>query len=143
MNRGKGEIKTGHRSPSGIVTRAGKTSSIPKPRALGTPKMEEKQKSSTDIQRVLDRLDSIETSLEAKIDDVISSQELTGEKTSERIKKTEDAVLVNTEHVSVLKDDTKGVKVQLKSHGARLAELEDKIERIEREKRRTTLIIEG
>ena len=45
--------------------------------------------------------------------------------------------------VSALKGESEGVKVQLKVHGARLVEVEDKIERLERERRRNVLVIDG
>ena len=133
---------TSMRNPSGVGTRASKPSNIPRSATPGTPKMGSEKKDPTDLQRVLDRLDSIEGSLEAKIDNVIANQELATNNLNERIKKTEDGALVQTERVSALKDESCGVKVQLKVHGARLADIENKIERLEREKR-STLVIEG
>ena len=131
------------RIPSGISTRASKPTNIPRPASPGTPRMGSEKKDPTDIQRVLDRLDGIEERLEAKIDNVIANQELATHNLTERIDKTEGEALVQSEHISALKDDTSGVKVQLKVHGARLTDLENKIERLEREKRRSTLVIEG
>ena len=140
MNGGKGEIKSSQRYTSGIVTRAGKPSHIPRP---GKPKVDSERRDPTDIQRVLDRLDSIEDSLDTKINNVITSQEMAAGKLGERIKKNEEEVLVQSERVSALKDDNNGVKVQLRVHGAPLSDIEFKIERLEREKRRATLQIDG
>ena len=143
MYGGKGELKPSQRNQSGIVTRASKPSSMPRPSTPGTPKAGVDHKDHTDTQRVLDRLDKIEISLESKIDDAIKGQELAASILGDRITKADEKVLVQTEQISALKDNACGVKVQLKVHGTRINEIEEKIERIEREKRRSTLIIEG
>ena len=143
MTGGKEDSKPNNRTPSGIVTRGSKPSSIPRPGTPGTPKMGDVQRDPRDTQRILDRLDSIEDALEAKIDDAIKSQEIATGNLGDRVTKIEKDSLVQAEHVGALKDDTCGVKVQLKVHGARITDLEDKIERLEREKRRNILVIEG
>ena len=80
MSSGKRGNKSNQKISSRIVTRASKPSSIPKPRTPGTPKMDSSQRNGSDFQRVLD---GIEDRLEAKIDDVISRQEISIEKIGE------------------------------------------------------------
>ena len=108
-----------------------------------TPNSPDTKRGPKDIERVLDRLDKIETRLEAKIGDVITSQEISANNLEERFKKTEDKGLVLEERVGALKDRSDGTSVQLKVHGARITDIENKIERLERERRRNILIIDG
>ena len=143
MNSGKEGNKSDPRKTSGIGTRSSKPSGIPRLPTPGTPKMEEKLNHPTDLQRILDRLDGVENRLEAKIGDVITNQEMATEGLKKKIKETEDKSLVHSEHIDALREETNGTKVQLKVQGVRLTELEDKIERIERDKRRNILVIEG
>ena len=140
MAGGKGETKPRPRTPSGITTRAVRPTNIPVTTSPGTPKT---QRDPTDIQRVLDRLDSIEDSLETKIDGVIESHEFTAKQMNEKIDKTVNSGLVQAEQIGALKEESSGHTVQLKVHGLRLSELEEKIERLERERRRNVLVIEG
>ena len=51
--------------------------------------------------------------------------------------------MVLDDPVGALNDTSDGHKVQLKVHGTRLTDNEHKIERIERERRRSTLVIDG
>ena len=143
MTGGKDGNKPIQRTPSGIVTRAGRPSNSQRQPTPGTPKMESALKEPSDLQKVLDRLDSVKETLETKIDDVIKNQEVTEKNLSDRVTKTEQGNLVQSERISALKDDASGFRVQLKVQGARLTDVEDKIERLERERRRNILIIEG
>ena len=146
MSSGKEGNKSNPRNLSGIGTRASKQSSIPRPLTPGSPatlKMEGKQSDLTDVQKILDRLDGVETSLEAKIDDVMKNQELATAGLKDRVTKNEGEFLVQTERISALKDEMLGANVQLKVHGTRLSDLEEKIERIERERRRNILVLDG
>ena len=96
-----------------------------------------------DIQKVLDRLDKIEESLEAKIVASIQSQEFTSKQLSDKITNVEIANSQAHAKCDKVEEDSKGIRVQLKVHGSRLQELEDRIELIERERRRNVLVIDG
>ena len=145
MTGGRSIPKPEKRHSGGISTRAnGKPSLIPSMAAAAKPTgKDDAVNGKSDFQKIMSRLDSIEVSIESKLDDAIKGQEIASAKLDERVKKTEDENLVLGERVSALNRDSDGTKVQLKVHGMRLAELEDKIERIERDKRRTTLVIDG
>ena len=96
-----------------------------------------------DIQKVLDRLDTIENGLESKIDASIQSQEFTAKQLTDKIDKTEVSNKQAHAKCDKLEESSMGVKAQLKVHGVRLHELEDKIELIERERRRNISVIDG
>ena len=96
-----------------------------------------------DVQKVLDRLDNVKESLEAKIDASIQSQEYTAKQLTDRITKIEESNSQAHTKFEKLNEDNTGVSAQLKVHGTRLNELEDKIEQIERERRRNILVIDG
>ena len=87
---------------------------------------------STDIQRIIDKLDGLEERIES------STQHLT-----EKI----DASKLDTEKLAEdcreVKVTTAGLKTQVGIHGTRLSDLEEKIEKLERDKRRNNLVIEG
>ena len=143
MTGGKGVKPAAHRVPEGILTRGGRATGIPKMATPETPKRETPTKEKNDFQRVLDKLDGIETRLEAKIGDAIKSQEFVSSQLKGKITESEKKSLVQDEQISALNDESSGVKVQLRVHGSRLAEVEAKIERIERDKRRNVLVIDG
>ena len=144
MTRGKVESGSASAGNKGLTTRAGKISGIPKMAASPrTPSGGSQKKEPSDLQRVFDKLDSLESRLESKLDDAIKSQEVNSSNMSERVGKSEEQGLVLDEKVSALKEDTEGIRMQVKVQGARLVDIEDKIERIEREKRRNILVIDG
>ena len=144
MTGGKSGSIPGLKPTGGISTRGNRGASSPNHAAARTPEKEGLEKRErSDTQKVLDRLDGIEKRLESKIDDVINSQEFSTSELNEKIAENERERLVQDEQIGALKDTTSGVSVQLKVQGVRLAEVEAKIERIERERRRNTLIIDG
>ena len=96
-----------------------------------------------DIQKVLDRLDTIEVSLQTKIDASIQSQEFTAKQLTDKIKKVEDANEQARAKYEKLEESDMGIKAQLKVQGTRLHEIEDRIEQLERERRRNILVIDG
>ena len=95
-----------------------------------------KNASTTDTQKVLDRLDKIEKSLEAKIDASIQSQEFTSKQLTDKIDKFEVANTQVHNKINAVKGENAGIKAQLKVHGTRLLELEDRIKLIERKRGR-------
>ena len=97
----------------------------------------------SDIQKVLDRLDKVKESLESKIDASILSQEFSAKQLSDKVEKVEKANSKVDEKCDIASEDRMGIKAQLKVHGTRLLEIEEKIEQIEREKRRNILVIDG
>ena len=136
--------------PSGIHTRGSQRSGssvgsnmATTPKSPKTPDGSKTSRDPSDIERVLNRLDTIETRLESKIEDAIRGQELSAENLNDRFTKAESKSLGLEERVSALKDRSDGTSVQLKVHGARITEIEAKIERIERERRRNVLVIDG
>ena len=52
------------------------------------------------------------------------------------------SILVHSKHIIALRDESSEVKVQLKVRGARITDIEYKLEKLEREKKRTTPIID-
>ena len=103
----------------------------------------EAKKEVGDIQKVLDKLDKVKECLENKIDDSIRSQEFSAKQLTNKIEKVEVANSQVDAKCDELKQSNIGVKAQLKVQGTRLQELEDKIEQLERERRRSTLVIDG
>ena len=85
-----------------------------------------------DIQRVIDKLDGVEDRIE------FSTKQLT-DKIQASIDRTEKI----EEDCTQVKVVTKSLKTQLSVHGTGLTDVEDKIEKLERERRKTTLIIDG
>ena len=96
-----------------------------------------------DIQKVLDRLDTIEVSLQTKIEASIQSQEFSAKQLSDKIEKVEVANDKVHQKCDTADEERAGIRAQLKVQGTRLQEIEEKIEQIEREKRRNILVIEG
>ena len=150
MKRDKVDTKPNSGKPSGIPTRgslrnrtSAGTNMATTPKSPRTPNSNQPNRDPTDIERILNRLDSIEKRLESKIEDAIQSQELSSGNLSHKFTKVESKSLVLEERISVLNDRSEGASVQLKVHGARITEIEAKIKRIERERRRNVLIIDG
>ena len=83
-----------------------------------------KSESAKDIQTVLDRLDKIEKSLEAKIDNSIQSQEFAAKQLTDNIKKVESSTLQAHEKSDKLAEESIGIKAQLRVHGTQLLERE-------------------
>ena len=92
---------------------------------------------------VLDRLDDVKESLEAKIDASILSQEFSVKQLTDKIKSVEKSTTQAHEKGDMLKEENLGLKARLNTHGTRLCEIEERIEQIERERRRNILIIDG
>ena len=134
--------KEERRSLPGVQTRTGKPSAIPvtAPRdpLTTTPNRSADSKSGDKLQEILNKLDKLEQLdvLEERID--TSTKQLT-EKIEESNEKTE---RLSSEYTEV-KVDAAILKTQVSIHGLRLNDLEAKIEQLEREKRRTTLVIDG
>ena len=82
--------------------------------------------------KILNKLDALDT----KIDD---TKDHLSQRIDNNIAKTDQLA----EKCNEVKDEAAGLKTQATVHGVRLDELEAKIEQLEREKRRTTLIIDG
>ena len=123
-----GRVGIGSRSPLKPLT---PSSPATAPAATGKPAKTEAVKLA-DIQKIIDKLDGVDQRIE------FSTQHLTDkiEDSSERVNKVED-------DCAQVKVTTKGLKTQLSIHSTRISEVEDKIEKLERERRRTTLIIDG
>ena len=132
--------KKGEAKPEGIQTRNNGArgaigSRSPVGAALGTSlsRIPERKVGGTsgpaikpaDLQTILDKIDVSTKQLTESID---ASSERT-EKIAEEQKRT--------------KEVTDGLKTQVRVQGVRLSDVEDKIEQLERDKRRSTLIIEG
>ena len=142
MTGGKGGNIPAPKLTRGVSTRGNRPAGSPKNPLPGTPTRGSSPKNDkSDTQRVLDRLDSIEKRLEAIIDEAIISQEFSSSQLKAQITENEKKGLVQDEQIGALKEATSGATVQLKVHGLRLTEIENKIERIE--KRMNTLIIDG
>ena len=78
--------------------------------------------------------------LDDKIDDKIESTKI---HLSERIEKSNAVTNQLTEETAKVKVATAGLKTQVTVHGLRLSDLESKIEQLERDKRRSSLVIDG
>ena len=104
------------------------------PKTPKTPGNEEK----TDMQKILEKLGKLD-----KIDDSITAQESAVTQLTEKLETINSRCDENKEAVNEVKAESAGVKVQVKIHGTRLAEIEWKVELLERERRRNVLIIDG
>ena len=80
-------------------------------------------------------------SLEDKID--ASIQEFTMKQLSDKIKSVETSTSQVHTKSDKLEEESIGFKAQLRVHSTRLIEIGDKIDQIERERRRNTLVIDG
>ena len=96
------------------------------------PTEEGQNKDSENIAKILLKLDGLDGKIES-----------TKLHLSERIDGNNAKVDQIAEETAKVKATTSGIKTQVTVHGLRLSELESKIEQLEREKRKTTLIIDG
>ena len=80
MTGGKGGKIPVLKPAEGITTRGSRAANLPKAESPRTPRnMETQDKKASDFQRVLEKLDGIESRLESKIDDAIKGQEMSSD----------------------------------------------------------------
>ena len=91
-----------------------------------------KGEDSRNILKILAKLDGLDNKIEQTNDHLT-------QRIDDNIAKTDQL----TEKFLKVKDESTGLKVQASVHGVRLSELETRIEKLEREKRRTTVVIDG
>ena len=96
------------------------------------PPTDEEVTDSENIKKILTKLDGLDNKIES-----------TKVHLSKRIDNNNAKTDKVTEDCAKVKVESAGLKAQMSVHGIRLSELEAKIEQFEREKRRTTLIIDG
>ena len=87
---------------------------------------------SENIAKILSKLDTLDTKIETTNTQVREGFEGNNEKT-DRL----------SEDCAKVKVTTDGLKTQVTVHGTRLTDLEAKVEQLERERRKTTLVIDG
>ena len=103
-----------------------------------TPERNERTEEKSDMQKILDKLGKLD-----KIDDSITAQEFAMGQLTEKIGQIKNNCDEAVEVSKQVKEETADMKAQVKIHGTRLADIEEKIEFLERERRRNILIIEG
>ena len=129
----KDEPKLGRSAPRGRQPLPDTPKTPKSPRTPETP-----DKGKTDMQIILEKLGKLD-----KIDESITAQETAVTQLTEKLESINAECRVNKETVNEVKSETAGVKAQVRVHGTRLADIEDKIEFLERERRRNVLIIDG
>ena len=103
-----------------------------------TPEVKKATEKKTDMQIILEKLGKLD-----KIDESITAQEFTVSQIKDKLQKIEEKCEKTNEDSKQVREESAGVKTQVRIHGARLSEIEDRIEQLERERRRNVLLIEG
>ena len=140
---GKNEPKIG-KSAAGVQTRTGgKLTGIPSliprdPVTPSTPSTPSGTEGDDRIQEILNKLDKLK-----QLDDLEDRIDKSTEQLKEEIEKNNEKAEKVSNDCAKVKDETAILKTQVSVHGLRLSDLETKIEQLEQEKRRITLIIEG
>ena len=105
---------------------------------------------STGIGKILETLSRMDSKFESKFDDLkkevregLLATEFKVNELQNIIDTSVEKSKNNEKKIQDVADSTEGIKTRSTIHGLRLAELEDKIEMIERERRRNVIIIEG
>ena len=142
ITMGKRDDKTGgDRGDDGKSVRsggrsAGKIGSPVTPKQPKTPTSPSREK--TDMQKILEKLEKLD-----KIDDSIAAQEIAVGQITENIGRITEKCNKNEGECRQIKEETADVKTQVKIQSTRLNEIEERIEFLERERRRNILVIDG
>ena len=112
-----------------------------KPSAMATVDEEKDTKSSSE--EILLRLESKLEQLNKKIDDSIKLQEFNYESICGKLKTQEEKAKKVNEKIDSISKKLKDAEIKQKSQARQFKELEGKIEQLEREKRKKSIVIEG
>ena len=92
----------------------------------------------SDIQKILKKLDKLD-----KIEESMTVQETAVTQITDKLGQMNTKCEDNERDCKQVREETAGVKIQVKVHGMRLTEVEHKVELLKRERRRNILIIDG
>ena len=102
------------------------------------------------IEKILVTLSRMDRKFESKLDDLkkevregLQSTDFKIGEIQTKVDRNETKCEANKEKIKAMADTSEGLKTKSTVHGLRLIELEDKIEMIERERRRNIIIVEG
>ena len=98
------------------------------------------------LSKILARFDGLETeikSVKSTVDEGIRAQEFNSKQAEDKLQKHISDYTETKEEVSSLASETDGLKTRMTFQNFRLTEIEEKIEYLERERRKNMLLIEG